>query len=45
MQTTTDGEDARTSRIFLRPIGSPLPLGMAALASHVAREAGVREQL
>ena len=33
MDTTTDGQDARSvSRIFLRPVGSPLPLGMAALA-------------
>jgi uncharacterized integral membrane protein len=36
METTTDGRDARgASRIFLRPIGSPLPLGMAALAALV----------
>jgi len=33
VDTTSDGQDARgVSRIFLRPIGSPLPLGMAALA-------------
>lgn len=33
METTTAGQDARgVSRIFLRPIGSLLPLGMAALA-------------
>ena len=33
MDTTTDGQDARSAaRIFLRPIGSPLPLGMVALA-------------
>lgn len=33
VDTTTDGQDARgVSRIFLRPVGSLLPLGMAALA-------------
>jgi uncharacterized protein len=33
METMTDGQDARGAvRIFLRPVGSPLPLGMAALA-------------
>ena len=33
VDTTTDGRDARgVSHIFLRPIGRPLPLGMAALA-------------
>ena len=33
VDTTTYGQDARgVSRISLRPIGSPLPLGMAALA-------------
>ena len=33
MDTTNDGQDARSaSRIVLRPVGSPLPLGMAELA-------------
>lgn len=32
MEIPTDGSAVSTARIFLRPIGSPLPLGMAALA-------------